>query len=159
MSLERNESSHKDKDFQYAGEQIRVQALGSAQNSNALVVPAACDDVLDTPPRQHTQRQFTDSDGEQSEWIRSHLKAYSTAEANCSQIEEWGLKPEKTQNEQCPPVEEIQANLAGGRLDLDGRRLTEDEERLALKPEEKRSSMEELKQVITLLSALAKKLR
>lgn len=68
------------------------------------------------------------------------------------------MKLEKTRNEWRLCVEEKQDKLAERRLELDERKLTFDGKRLALEVEDKKSSLQDRKQISGVLTVLSKKL-
>lgn len=158
--LEREERSQRDRKLQEAGERIRERSIGITTNTPEGTDAASTDDreKASETTRKRTRRRVTDSDEEETEWVRTHLQSRTAFESDRARLEERRLDLDKEQNERRLCVEEKQVELLEKRLSIEDRRLLYDEKRLALETEERRGLMEERKEVLGVLSALVKKL-
>lgn len=154
--------SQKDLEFQETGEIIRVHELGEVSTTpgrNTTGGDDRSDHISGTTSRKRTRNGPTDSDGEESGWVRLYIakrsefrqtgSSWKRNESNRRRGEESGKRMLRIEEKQAECTEKI--------LDMEERRPSIDEKRLYLNSEERKGKMKEREKPIGVLGAILNK--
>ena len=155
---ERDERTELDKRLIQAGEEVRTRALSRARSPTSAKSPGT---ASSTPSNRNRRKRAlsSDSDDEDRNLMSEHIQARKLFEGKRLKIEEQRLEHEIKRDEQeASRLEQVQLNESR-RIAVDEKRVELEERRFAVESEERKGMIAERKEVLSVPSALVKKLQ